>query len=151
MYGISAAHRTLPLGTVCKVSNLKNGKNIQVRINDRGPFVKNRILDLSYAAAKSLGFAVEGTTEVLIEVISLPAVVQSFAVQVASFKNEKNALNLQHYLSEKYGNASVVKYDNGSDTFYRVRVGSFKNVEDAGKFIDQVKIKDSTPFIVARD
>ncbi|MFC1550167.1 septal ring lytic transglycosylase RlpA family protein [Candidatus Neomarinimicrobiota bacterium] len=71
MYGISAAHQTLPLNTIIRVTNLENKKSIILRINDRGPFVKNRILDCSYGAALKLGFVKKGTTKVKIEVIEL--------------------------------------------------------------------------------
>ena len=69
MYGLTAAHKTLPLNTICRVTNIKNGKSLILRINDRGPYVKGRILDCSYGAAKKLGFIVQGTTDVKIEVI----------------------------------------------------------------------------------
>ena len=71
MYKVSAAHKTLPLGTRVKVTNLNNGKSIRLTINDRGPFKKGRILDLSYKAAQKLGFVNEGTTKVRIDVIKL--------------------------------------------------------------------------------
>jgi len=69
MYGLTAAHKTLPLNTVVRVTNLDNGKSILLRINDRGPFVKGRILDCSYGAAMKLGFVNQGTARVRIEVI----------------------------------------------------------------------------------
>lgn len=69
MYGLTAAHKTLPLNTIVRVTNLENNKSIILRINDRGPFVKGRILDCSYGAAVKLGFVDQGTTRVKIEVI----------------------------------------------------------------------------------
>ncbi len=69
MYGLTAAHKTLPLNTIIRVKNLKNDKSLILRINDRGPYVGNRILDCSYGAAKKLDFVKEGTVEVRIEVI----------------------------------------------------------------------------------
>ena len=69
MYGLTAAHKTFPLNTVARVTNLKNGKSLYIRINDRGPYVDGRILDCSYGAAKKLDFLQEGTTEVEIRVI----------------------------------------------------------------------------------
>ena len=69
MYGVTAAHKTLPLNTVCRVTNLSNDKSLILRINDRGPYIKGRILDCSYGAAKKLDFIRQGTTEVKIEVI----------------------------------------------------------------------------------
>jgi rare lipoprotein A (peptidoglycan hydrolase) len=69
MNKVSAAHKTYPLGTVVRVTNLQNGRKLKVRINDRGPFVEGRILDLSFKAAKKLGFVSQGTTKVKIEVL----------------------------------------------------------------------------------
>ena len=69
MYGLTAAHKTLPLNTICRVTNMKNNKSLILRINDRGPYIKGRILDCSYGAAKKLGFVNDGTTEVKIEVM----------------------------------------------------------------------------------
>jgi len=71
MYKISAAHKTLPLGTRIRVTNLKNGRSLTMTIIDRGPFVKGRILDVSYKAARKLSFVNEGTTKVRIDVLSL--------------------------------------------------------------------------------
>ena len=69
MYGLTAAHKTLPLNTIVRVTNLVNNKSLILRINDRGPYVKGRILDCSYGAAKKLDFIIQGTTDVKIEVI----------------------------------------------------------------------------------
>ena len=71
MYGLTAAHKTLPLNTICRVTNLANNKSLILRINDRGPYVKGRILDCSYGAAKKLDFVQQGTTRVKIEIIEL--------------------------------------------------------------------------------
>ena len=70
-YGVTAAHKTLPLGTVARVTNLDNGKSIILRINDRGPYVGDRVLDCSYGAAKKLDFIIQGTTKVRIEIIEV--------------------------------------------------------------------------------
>lgn len=69
MYQISAAHQLLPLGTIVKVTNLDNNRSLEVRINDRGPFVEGRIIDLSYAAAEQLGMVIPGTARVRVEVL----------------------------------------------------------------------------------
>ena len=69
MYGLTAAHKTFPLNTICRVTNLSNGKSLILRINDRGPYVGDRILDCSYGAAKKLDFITEGVTEVKIEIM----------------------------------------------------------------------------------
>ncbi len=71
MYKVSAAHKTLPLGTKVRVINLKNGRSLTMKINDRGPYVKGRVIDLSYKAAQKLGFVNQGTTKVRIEVLRL--------------------------------------------------------------------------------
>lgn len=71
MYGISAAHKTLPFDTLIRVTNLTNNRSILVRVNDRGPFIPGRILDLSYGAARKLGFINDGTTTVKIEIVEL--------------------------------------------------------------------------------
>ncbi|MGE5443814.1 MAG: septal ring lytic transglycosylase RlpA family protein [Ignavibacteriales bacterium] len=72
MYDHTAAHKSLPLGTVAKVTNLENGKRVIVKINDRGPYKKGRIIDLSHAAAKSIGMLKDGTAKVKVEVIAMP-------------------------------------------------------------------------------
>ena len=69
MYGLTAAHKTLPLNTVVRVTNLGNGKSLILRINDRGPYIQGRMLDCSYGAAKKLGFIKDGTTKVQIDII----------------------------------------------------------------------------------
>ena len=71
MYKVSAAHKTYPLGTKVRVTNMENGKSIKLTINDRGPYVKGRIIDLSYKAARKIGFVNQGTTKVRIDVIRL--------------------------------------------------------------------------------
>ena len=71
MYGLTAAHKTLPLNTIVRVTNLENEKSLILRINDRGPYVKGRMLDCSYGAALKLGFIGNGTTKVKVEVIEL--------------------------------------------------------------------------------
>jgi len=86
MYDYTAAHKTLPLNTYVKVINLENGKSIVVRINDRGPFVKNRILDLSYAAAKKLGIVKKGTAKVKIIVLGKEKNLALGKIKGASFK-----------------------------------------------------------------
>ena len=71
MYGVTAAHKTLPLNTTVRVTNLANNKSLILRINDRGPYIKGRILDCSYGAAKKLDFIIQGTTKVRIEIIEV--------------------------------------------------------------------------------
>jgi len=150
MYGISAAHKTLPLGTVCKVTNIKNGESIVLRINDRGPFVKGRIIDLSYGAAKKLGFADEGLTEVIIEAdIKKKALENSYSIQVGSFVERGNAEKLKNSLSQNHGNIYIEKYENGGEAYYRVKIGNYKSQSDAQKTLDTLNNSGISGFIVS--
>ncbi|RMF98294.1 MAG: septal ring lytic transglycosylase RlpA family protein [Candidatus Schekmanbacteria bacterium] len=150
MYGISAAHKTLPLGTVCKVTNLRNGRSIVLRINDRGPFVKGRIIDLSYGAAKKLGFAKEGLTEVLIEAnVKKKRWIGDYSIQVGSFIYKKNAVRLKNKLAKKYGSAFIEKYNDGKNTYYRVKVGHFKTPNSANNVMKKLSKEGFDAFIVS--
>ena len=97
MYQLTCAHNTLPLGTMVMVTNLENGRSLELKVNDRGPFVKERIIDVSYAAAQMLGIWEKGTALVKVEVIGpLIEQVQRFTLQVGSFTDEpmlRNWLN----------------------------------------------------------
>lgn len=151
MYELSAAHKTLPLGTYVRVYNLKNSKNIDVRINDRGPFVRGRIIDLSYAAAKKLGIVDSGTAPV--EIVALGAAAKpeaksgtsrsyvsidyyngNFTFQVGAFKDPKNAERLKQKLDRTYKNSHITIYDNADETFYRVRIGKCSTLKQAMEF-----------------
>lgn len=88
---LTAAHRTLPFGTVVKVTNLDNGKSVLVKINYRGPFVDGRIIDLSRAAAIELGMIDSGVAHVSLQIVEFVSQSDLFAVQVGAFGNEKNA------------------------------------------------------------
>ncbi len=99
MYGLSAAHRTLPLGTIVHVTNRDNFKSISVIINDRGPFLKDRFLDLSYGAANELGFVPQGIARVKIEVLDAGNSPAQYTVQAAVFTEEENALLLKDRLN----------------------------------------------------
>jgi len=140
MYDMTAAHKTLPLGTEVMVTNLENNRSVKVTINDRGPFVKNRIIDLSYAAAKAIGMVGPGTAEVMIEVLKTPgsggitavsAPKGPFTLQVASFINKDNADKLAAKLQSLVENVYIVIYKTGETTYYRVRVGVFDSRESA--------------------
>jgi len=139
MYDMTAAHKTLPLGTEVMVTNLENNRSVKVMINDRGPFVKNRIIDLSYAAAKAIGMVGPGTAKVMIEVLKTPSghrplktsIPRLYTLQVASFINKDNADYLAAKLSRIVDNVYIVLYKTGETTYYRVRVGTFKSREEA--------------------
>jgi rare lipoprotein A len=125
MHDLTAAHNTLPLGTFVMVTNLNNGKSIVVRINDRGPFVKGRVIDLSYAAAKALDMIGPGTAPVRIEVlpnISPPASAQIFSVQVGSFVLKGNAEALRQELEKSFKGVYITPFTTPQQVYYRVRI-----------------------------
>lgn len=147
MYGRTAAHKTLPFNTVLQVTNLDNGKKMLVRVNDRGPFVSGRIIDLTYTVAKELGMADEGTAPVQIVAMTraeeggdgalyLDRPVPNFdsgqfTVQVGSFISKENAVRLHTSLKKEYGFSSISRFDWGDDVFYRVRVGRYNSLKKA--------------------
>ncbi len=101
MHQLSMAHKTLPLGTWVIVTNLENGRSLKVQVNDRGPFLKNRIADLSYATAKELNFIKQGTTRVRISSIDVVTHNKtSIQTQVGAFKAIKNATGRKQLLKE---------------------------------------------------
>ena len=148
MYAMTAAHKTLPLGTYVRVCNFDNGKTVDVRINDRGPFVRGRIIDLSYEAARRIGLVGPGTAPT--EIVALGLVketvvngkvqrtlvpgdyyVGDFTIQVGAFKLKENAVRLRSKLAQTYKNAHIVVYEGARGTFYRVRVSRCKTLDQA--------------------
>jgi rare lipoprotein A len=125
MHDLTAAHKTLPLGTQVAVTNLKNGRSIVVRINDRGPFAKNRVIDLSYAAARAIELIGPGTAPVRIEVVgraSPPASGRGFSVQAGAFVSRSNAEALKETLAGRFAGVQIVPFETAQRTYYRVRV-----------------------------
>jgi rare lipoprotein A len=139
MYQFTAAHRTLPFGAILLVTNLTNGKQTQVRINDRGPFVANRIIDLSLSAARAIEMVGPGTAQVRIEMLSGPNPnIGAFGVQVGAFLVKDNADNLRNRLATQYSPVIVVPYDSPNGMYYRVRVGRAPTEAAAGAIADQL-------------
>jgi rare lipoprotein A len=137
MYHLTCAHNTLPLGTVVMVTNLENGRSLELKVNDRGPFVKERILDVSYAAAQMLGMWEKGTAPVKVEVVSLAVEpVQRFTLQVGSFTDETNAQRLAEQLRKSFENVYVATMETLTQKYHRVRVGQF-DTKDAALIIAQ--------------
>ncbi len=136
MHALTAAHKELPLGTVADVRNLENGRTVRVRINDRGPFVRGRILDLSYAAARELGMVEAGLARVEIRIAAVgsgppgPARTPFYTVQVGAFRDRDNALDLRRRLRS---DGPPVVVEAGDDGLHRVRVGRFKKRAEAEK------------------
>jgi rare lipoprotein A len=113
MHAMTAAHRTLPLGSIVRVTNVKTGQAALVRITDRGPFVDGRILDLSLAAAKKLDVWQPGVAEVKVEVMLAPSPLETggrWAVQIGSFEEQKTAQELADHLARRYRTAKVLKF-----------------------------------------
>ena len=147
MYGISAAHKTLPMGTLVQVTHLGTGEQIKVRINDRGPFASGRIIDLSYGAARQLGIVEAGLAEVDIVAIdstyvppqrSPASLNNSYAIQIAAFSVSENAHLLADQMRSRFGKAQVATALVNGHPVYRVRVGDFSNFERAEQMVYQL-------------
>lgn len=145
MYAMTAAHKTLPLGVSVRVTHIQNGRSFVVRVNDRGPFVAGRIIDLSYAAAQQLGIVETGTARVRIEALGYQQTTQgkvsyrspisydsgSFAVQVGAFSVSENAYRLASRMRSRYGKSEVQTTIVNGHKLYRVRVGNFLSLAKA--------------------
>ena len=165
MHKMTAAHKLLPLGTWVEVTNLNNHKSAVVRINDRGPFVDGRIIDLSKAAAGKLGVIGPGTAPVLVRALgtrppgaspppaSAPTAMVKlgpFTVQVGAFTSESNAWRLAAVLRPTFGEVNVVDFNRGDVVFKRVRVGKLESLPEAEKLqarLRQIGYKQA--FVVA--
>jgi rare lipoprotein A len=151
MNKMTAAHRTMAFGTVVKVTNLTNGKTAVVRITDRGPFIENRIIDLSMAAAKSIESIGPGVVPVRLEVISgADPFGGFFTVQVGAFKEKQNAERLCARLNELYPPSTIQQVAIEEGTFYRVRAGKVSGEQAAQKFADELKSKEGFHTMVIR-
>ena len=153
MYSMTAAHKTLPLPTYVKVTNLDNGKSTIVRVNDRGPFHDGRIIDLSYAAAYKLGVVQTGTANVEIETIAVakqttakPKVgAPQYIIQVASSQNEERVRTLAQNLGQSLSVQSFVESVNGS---HRLFLGPFSDYTLTQDTLEKVKTRGyDTAFI----
>ena len=134
MYQLTAAHREIPLGSWVEVINLTNGRSLTVRVNDRGPFIDGRIIDLSYASAQLLGVVGPGVAPVRVRLTQPPQPAPGparYSVQVASFVAESNALALKAELEQKVPGVYLVKAAIDDEVYYRVRVGQFVSRAEA--------------------
>ena len=141
MYQMTAAHQTLPLGTRVLVTNLENSGTVEVVINDRGPFVKDRVIDLSYSAARVLGMVGPGTSRVRVEILAGPtsgpspdfSVKPFYVLQLGAFSQKGNAQALQAEVDRLVGSGSarLVQAHMGSQEVYKVRVGRYAQREEA--------------------
>jgi rare lipoprotein A len=149
MNAMTAAHKTLPLGVYVRVHHKRTGKEIVVRINDRGPFVRDRIIDLAEGAARKLDMMQEGVAPVRIVALGYKVDIKgdekqtpeyrppvsydtgSFALQVAAVKNRSNAYRYADELRKKYGSADVQEASVNGTIFYRVRLGRYSSLRAA--------------------
>jgi rare lipoprotein A len=121
---MTAAHRTLPLNSLIRVTNLKTGQQAVLHVTDRGPFVPGRVLDLSLASAKALGVYLPGTGTVRIDVFAVPAPIETggrWCVQVGAFKDGDEAEKLKDHLSRKYQTANVIEFTGPTGHWVRIR------------------------------
>jgi rare lipoprotein A len=153
MYKFTAAHRTLPFETVVRVTNLSNGKSTVVRITDRGPFIENRIIDLSLAAAREIESVGPGVVPVRVEVLgNVDITAGFFTVQVGAFKDRGNAERLRDRLNAAYSPIFIQLYDSPDGLLYRVRVGKISGEDAALTFSDQLRDREGfTPFVTRLD
>lgn len=158
MEKMTAAHRTLPFGAMVSVENRENGKRVEVRVTDRGPFVEGRIIDLSRAAAEAIGMLGPGTARVQIRLTGYgPAKLAEegveeeagFAVQVAAFSIRANAEAMKERLGGRYHPVRVVERE-GSKTPWRVLVGEKKTEEEARELSGRVRQETGAEAVVVR-
>jgi rare lipoprotein A len=153
MYKLTAAHRTLPFETMVRVTNVNNGKSTVVRITDRGPFIENRIIDLSLAAAREIDSVGPGVVPVHVEVLGgVDPSSGFFTVQVGAFRDRANAERLRERLNISYSPIFIQQYDSPDGLFYRVRVGKISGEDAARQFGEQLRSREGfTPFVTRLD
>jgi rare lipoprotein A len=150
--GMTAAHRTLPLGTIIRVTNLSNQQQVLVRITDRGPFVENRILDLSAGAAKAIDMYRAGTARVRIEAWPPPAgsdPAGKWCVQIGAFIDPIDALQLKNDLKQRYPSAKVAEF--AGNTGHWVRIDpSHQDRATAEAILNSINLPDpnALPYLI---
>ena len=154
MNAMTAAHLTLPLGSIARITNLKTGHSALVRITDRGPFVPGRIVDLSLAAAKMLDVYLPGTARVRLEVLQAPVPLNTggrWAVQIGSFAGQKAAAELAEHLQKRYQMAKVVKFVSPVGSWWvRVRVLD-DDRQRAATLAQETETAEGSVFLVRLD
>lgn len=154
MHQLTAAHRTLPFDTVVRVTNLINGLSADVRITDRGPFVENRVIDLSHAAADAIGMLRAGVERVRLEVLSgANPTAGYFTVQVGAFHDRDKAVGLRDRLLRVYSPVFIETNSTPLGIFHRVHVGKILGEDAAYQFAEALQRteKGITPFVVRLD
>ncbi len=160
MYDISAAHKTLPLGSLLLVTHMETGNQVKVKINDRGPFVPKRIIDLSYGAAKVLGIVGSGIAKVEIQLIGrspifLPGstVEKKFFVQVGSYQLKKNAHHVKRKVAKVYPGVSIGSVQTELGRLYRVQLGPYETEAEARSSLTRFRSRNPlsegmTPIVI---
>ncbi len=161
MHDMTAAHKTLPFGTRLHVTNLESGQSVVVTVNDRGPFVKGRSLDLSLGAAKEIDMINSGTARVkavivgrdtgYVKTVSYGASSGPFTIQAGSFGSKDNALRLKDSLAFSYKRVFTYPVMIKGKRFYRVCVGKFGNREDADKVANKLADEGYSVIIITYD
>ena len=150
MNDMTAAHKTLPFETRVIVTNLNNNKSVTVRINDRGPFIEGRDIDLSYAAAKVLEMIEPGIVPVTIEVLknlSPRPSSQKYSIQIGAFSKKINAIDLRRKLGNRFGSVYITEFNTGQQTYFRVRIKA-KTRDDAEKIALRLQQNGYTVIIL---
>ena len=158
--GMTAAHRTLPFDTLVRVTNKQNGRQVDVRINDRGPWVDGRVIDLSLRAARQIDLVRTGVAPVKLRVLReeefakattpAPSSRPLFGVQVGAFENQHTAEDLKRKLEKKYSHVTIQTFTAGK-TLYRVRIGREPDIQSAEKLASQLRKEDLKGFVVRTD
>jgi rare lipoprotein A len=146
-HALTAAHKTLPLGSRAIVTNLNTGQSIEVRINDRGPFIQGRVIDLSHAAARRVGVLGPGVAPVKVEVVSLEGrtIAQevvppsAYAVLLASSTDEAEAMAVMDEMSQRYEDVYLSPLSSGALRYYQVRLGPFHSRDEATRRAQEVE------------
>jgi rare lipoprotein A len=149
----TAAHKTYPFGTVVRVDDPETGRSVVVTINDRGPFVEGRIIDLSYASARALGIVQRGVARVRIRVIgeeSNDPTPYTWRVQVGAFADEARAKNLAQIMRhERYYPVLVHEQEQRRQTFYKVWVGQFNDRADADRLARELRREGRSAIVIS--
>lgn len=154
MYRLTAAHRTLPLGSIAVVHSLTSGRRVKVRINDRGPFVRGRVLDLSLAGARALGMTANGTDRVELQVVGYsprPEGMGILRVQIGAFAERQNAQALFEQIREGMKGGRIMAVDLPEGRRYRVQVGQFTRESEANAAAVRLDRKFNVQSFVVRD
>lgn len=158
MYKKTCAHREYPFGTRLRITNLNNKKSVLCIVNDRGPFVSGRDIDLSYGAAREIGLIATGTAPVMIEYMGRDESYKKevkelakrgpFTIQIGSFRERDNALRLKEALSIKYSGIYILKSRVKDETFFRVRLGRFSDIKETMEIASRLAEEGYSAIIV---